>query len=206
MDTGTHGALGAGPQPKGRSKGDRRRLTLRWLFLAAALGLGPAGVSSCGYSLAGRGQFLPDYVRIVGIPQCVNQGSAIFDIDRVLTERVQREFSSHGHYKIQPDTTGVDAILTCAIKSSTSTPTAFNANNQASRYAFVITAAIEFKDAKADKVLWANPSLQVREEYDVTTGTTANDPAAFFGQDQNALTRLAQTFARTVVTSILEAF
>jgi hypothetical protein len=162
--------------------------------------------ASCGYSLAGRGAFLPDYIRLVGIPQCVNQGSSIYDIDRILTERVQREFSSHGHFKIQPDTTGVDAILTCAIKGSTSTPTAFNSNNQASRYAFVITAAIEFKDVKEDKVLWSNSSVQVREEYDVTTGTTANDPAAFFGQDQNALQRLAQNFARTVVTSILEAF
>ena len=175
-------------------------------MLAAVLGLGTVALSSCGYSLSGRGQFLPDYIRVVGIPQCVNQGSAIFDIDRIFTERVQREFSSHAHYKVQPDTTGVDAILTCAIKASTSTPTAFNASNQASRYAFVITAAIEFKDTKTDKVLWANPSMQVREEYDVTTGTTANDPAAFFGQDQNALGRLAQTFARTVVTSILEAF
>lgn len=176
------------------------------MILASALGLWSAALCSCGYSLAGRGQFLPDYIRIVGIPQCVNQGSSIFEIDRILTERVQREFSSHGHYKVQPDTTGVDAILTCAIKSSVSTPTAFNASNQASRYAFVITAAIEFRDAKADKVLWANPSMQAREEYDVTTGTVANDPAAFFGQDQNALGRLAQTFARTVVTSILEAF
>jgi hypothetical protein len=183
-----------------------RRQALRAILLAGVLGLGPVALGSCGYSLAGRGQFLPEYIRVVGIPQCVNQGSGIFDIDRVLTERVQREFSSHGHYKVQPDATGVDAILTCAIKASTLTPTAFNANNQASRYAVVITAAIEFKDVKADKVLWANPSMQVREEYDVTTGTTANDPAAFFGQDQNALGRLAQTFGRTVVTSILEAF
>jgi hypothetical protein len=182
-----------------------RRL-LRPLLVAWALGLGSAALVSCGYSLAGRGQFLPEYIRIVGIPQCVNQGSSIFDIDRVLTERVQREFSSHAHYKIQPDATGVDAVLSCAIKSSTLTPTAFNSNNQASRYAVVITAAIEFKDVKSDKVLWANPSMQVREEYEVTTGTTANDPAAFFGQDQNALGRLAQTFGRTVVTSILEAF
>jgi hypothetical protein len=187
-----------------RPRGCRR--VLRSVLVAGALGLGSLALASCGYSLAGRGQFLPEYIRIVGIPQCVNQGSSIFDIDRVLTERVQREFSSHGHYKIQPDATGVDAVLSCAIKSSTLTPTAFNSNNQASRYAVVITAAIEFKDVKSDKVLWANPSMQVREEYDVTTGTTANDPAAFFGQDQNALGRLAQTFGRTVVTSILEAF
>src|SRR5690349_5364484 len=175
-------------------------------MLAVACGLWPVAVSGCGYSMAGHGKILPDYIRIVGVPQCINQGSPIFEIDRVLTERVRQEFASHGHYKTEPDTTNVDAVLTCAIKGSTAMPTAFTANNQASRYAFVITASIEFKDVKEDKVLWSNPSMQVREEYDVTTSTSANDQAAFFGQDQNALQRLAQTFARTVVTSILEAF
>ena len=162
--------------------------------------------TGCGYSLAGRGQFLPDYIRIIGVPPCVNQGSSIFNIDTVLTEQLQREFASHGHYRTEPGSTNVDAVLTCAIRSSTFVPTAFTQGNQASRYAFVITAAIDFKDMKADKVLWSNPSLQVREEYDVSTGTQGNDPTAFFGQDQNALQRMARTFARTVVTSVLEAF
>jgi hypothetical protein len=182
--------------------------TSRFRYALAALvcAVAALSVSGCGYSMAGHGKFLPEYIRTIGVPQCVNQGSPIFDIDRVLTERVRQEFASHGHYKTQPDTGGVDAVLTCAIKGSTSVPTAFNSSNQASRYAVVITAAIEFKDVKADKVLWANPSMQVREEYDVTTGTNINDPAAFFGQDQNALQRLAQAFARSVVTSILEAF
>lgn len=161
---------------------------------------------SCGYSLAGRGQFLPEYIRTVGVPPCVNQGSAIFNLDNILTERLQKEFISHGHYRTEPSTTGVDAVLTCAIKSTSFAPTTFANNQQASRYAFVITAAIEFKDLRADKVLWANPSLQVREEYDVTTATSTTDQTAFFGQDQNALQRMAQTFARTVVTSVLEAF
>ena len=60
---------------------------------------------------------------------------------------------------------------------------------------------------KTDKVLWSNPSMQVRDEYDVTTGdVAANDLAALFSQDQNALERLAKNFARSIVTSILEAF
>lgn len=190
-----------GPRPPARAG----RSSVR-AILVLALGLGPCALSGCGYSLAGKGSFLPEYIRTIGIPQCVNQGSAIFNIDNILTDRVRQEFVAHRKYRTQPGTENVDAILTCAIKGSTSSPTAFNANNQASRYAFVITASIEFKDTKEDKIIWANPSLQVREEYDVTTGTQANDPAAFFGQDQNALQRMAQTFARTVVTSILEAF
>ena len=70
-----------------------------------------------------------------------------------------------------------------------------------------MTAKIEFKDVKADKVLWSNPSLQFREEYDVTNSATAStDASAFFGQNVNALDRLATEFARTIVSAILEAF
>jgi hypothetical protein len=175
---------------------------LRLLVLGGVLTIATAG---CGYSLSGHGAFLPAYIKIVGVPQCVNQ-TPVFDLDRVLTEHVRREFSSHGRYKAVPDTTDADAVVSCIIKSSISTPSALTSANQASRYAVVVTASIEFKDLKADKVLWSNPALQVREEYDVTTSVNVNDPAAFFGQDKNALERLAQDFARSVVTSILEAF
>src|SRR6266699_3727882 len=52
--------------------------------------------TSCGYSLAGRGSFLPDYIKIIGIPQFVNQ-TVVFDLDRVVTAQVLREFATHGH-------------------------------------------------------------------------------------------------------------
>ena len=48
--------------------------------------------------------------------------------------------------------------------------------------------------------------MQFREEYELTTGQDAIDVSAFFGQNTNALERLATEFARSVVSSILEAF
>ena len=59
---------------------------------------------------------------------------------------------------------------------------------------------------RENKVLWENPSLVFRQEYDDTSGTTALDPAAFFGQEANALDRVSTDFARTIVSAILEAF
>ena len=163
--------------------------------------------TSCGYSLAGRGSFLPDYIKVIGIAPFVNQ-TVVFDLDRVVTTQVQREFATHGHYKVQPDTTGVDAILTGTLKYSALTPTTFSATGQATRYTMIITAAVEFKDVKADKVLWANPALQFREEYDIPPSLAGSviDTAAFFNQNQPALERLAQNFAKSIVTAILEAF
>jgi hypothetical protein len=175
-------------------------------LLAFVLCLLPFAFSSsaCGYALSGRGSFLPEYIRRIGVPSCTNQTS-VADLDRIVTNAVRQEFASHGRYTAVPENTGVDALVTCTITAVVLTPAAFT-DNIASRYAVIVAASIEFRDMKADKVIWTNPSVQVREEYPVTTSLTSGDPSAFFGQDQNAMLRLAEDFARTIVTSILEAF
>ena len=66
---------------------------------------------------------------------------------------------------------------------------------------------ITFRDVKADKLLWQNPALVFREEFDVVTSSgSVLDPNTFFGQGGNALDRVATEFARSVVSAILEAF
>ena len=173
----------------------------RYLLVIAALLL----QTGCGYSLAGRGSFLPAYIHRIGIPQFTNQ-TAVFDVERRITERVKTEFVGRGKYVVVPDATGVDAVLSGTIASITLSPAAFNDQNQATRYVLTLTANVEFKDLKANKLLWSNPSMQYREEFDVTTGTSTLDPTAFFGQDVNALDRITAEFARAVVSAILEAF
>lgn len=177
----------------------------RGIRLLAPLAIAVMVTSACGYALAGRGSFLPEYVRVVGIPAFENKTSE-FDIDRVLTEAVRTEFAGRGRYTIQPDDNNVDAILTGTITSVTFGSTAFTADSQASRLEVVVTASFEFRDLRANKVLWSNAGLVVREQFDVATSAGSGGVAAFFGQNQNALQRLSQTFSRTVVASILEAF
>lgn len=160
---------------------------------------------ACGYSLAGRGSFLPAYIKTIGVPQFTNLTS-IPDVDRRVTERVRSELIGRGRYTVKDDVTGVDAVLSGEISSISIVPAAFNAQQQAIRYALTLTAKVEFKDLKMNKVLWSNPSMQYREEFDVTTTTAAIDPTTFFGQDVNALERMATEFARSVVSAILEAF
>lgn len=160
--------------------------------------------SSCGYSLAGRGNFLPDYIKIIGIPPFVNH-SSVANMDQVLTQATMTEFIGRGRH-VQPDPTGADALLSATVTSVATTPIAFTASRQVSRVQIVVIADVEFKDLHTDKVLWANKSVQVRDEYDVSSTTNANDPNAFLSGDENARSRLAKTFATQVVTSILEAF
>jgi outer membrane lipopolysaccharide assembly protein LptE/RlpB len=160
---------------------------------------------ACGYALAGRGNALPAHVRSIGVPQFVNQ-STTADIDRVLTDAVRAELQAKGRYLVQPEATGVDAVLVGTVTAVSLQPVAFTDSNQVSRYQILTTASIEFRDVSNNTVIWSNPSFQARDEYDVTTSETPNDPSALFRQDANALDRMARAFARTVVTSIFEAF
>ncbi|CAN5839397.1 hypothetical protein BH18ACI5_BH18ACI5_20980 [soil metagenome] len=162
-------------------------------------------LSGCGYSLSGKGSFLPDWIKVIGVPLFKNNTN-VFDLERRVTDKVRSELLGRGKYKVQPDVQGVDAILSGEITSVTIGPAAVNEKNQATRYVLTLTANIEFKTVRDNKVLWSNPSMQFREEYDVSSTTTASDPAAFLGNDVNALERLAGAFARSIVSAILEAF
>ena len=176
-------------------------------FLCVLCVLCGEGSWGCGYALAGRGSFLPDSIKTIGIPAFSNR-TTVFNLETVVTQKVRAEFIGRGRYKILPEGTDVDAVLTGDILSATLTPVSFSTQQLASRYALTVSARIELRDARENKVLWENPSLIFRQEYEPQTGGTANqaDVSAFFGQDANALERMSSDFARTIVSSILEAF
>ena len=182
-----------------------RRAAHKKAVSLAALCLVFSMVAGCGYALAGRGSFLPEYIRTIGVPQFVNH-TPVFDVERRVSDRVRSELSGRGKYKVFPSEAGNDAVLTGEISSITISPASFNQQQQASRYVLIMTAKVEFKDTKTGKVLWANPAMQFRDEFEPATATNALDPSAFFGQDTNALERLATEFARSVVSALLEAF
>jgi Lipopolysaccharide-assembly len=161
--------------------------------------------SSCGYALAGRGSFLPAYIQTIGIPQFINT-TPVYELEQVFTERVRTEFINRGNYKVQPNNTGVDALLTGEILSIHIQPASFTDEQQASRYILTVTAKIEFRDLKTKNVLWENPQWVYRDEYEATAGTDALDPNAFLAQGSDALERVGSEFAKAVVSAILEAF
>jgi hypothetical protein len=163
-----------------------------------------AAMSGCGYSLAGRGSFLPAYIKTIGVPNFVNN-TPVFEIERRVTDRVRAELVGRGRYTVLTETTGVDAVLSGEILAINLAPSAFNQQQQAIAYTLTLVAKVEFKDVKADKVLWQNPAMVFSEQYPVQS-TTAVDANTFLGQNVNALERLASEFARTVVSAILEAF
>ena len=174
-------------------------------FLCVLGFLGVLCMNACGYSLAGHGSFLPAYIRTIGVPTFVNR-TVVFNLETLVSQKVRSEFIGRGKYQILPEATGVDALLNGEITAVTIQPASFSTTQLASRYAIMMTARIELRDVRENKVLWENPSVMFRQEYDATGGRSILDPAAFFQQDTNALERISTEFARTIVSAILEAF
>jgi hypothetical protein len=174
--------------------------------LAALVGLLATGGAGCGYALAGRGSFLPSYIRTVAIPRLENR-TTFLQVEQVLTEKIRTEFIGRGKYAVVPDVTGGDAVLTGEIISIAVQPTGFTDQQLASRYLFTLLMKVQFTDARTNEVLWSNDAWTFREEYELgTRGTTALEGASFLDQERSSFDRISSDIARTVVTAILEAF
>jgi hypothetical protein len=171
--------------------------------------LASIGASACGYSLAGRGSFLPDYIRTIGIPLFENR-TPIVTAEQLFTEKVRVEFQSRGRYAVQPTEAGADGVVRGQIAGILAVPAGFGNEQLATRYRFTVTVGVTFEDATQKKVLWENPALSFSDEYELQNRLAAGggvvDGAAFLEQERAAMDRLSTDFARTVVSSILEAF
>jgi hypothetical protein len=168
------------------------------------VGMALAG-SGCGYSLAGRGDFLPAHIKIVGIPAFENLTDRP-ELGELFTEKVVEEFASRGKYVVLPESLGTDAVLTGRVTSFQVVPAVLEGGedataNQAARYTVVIRAEVAFTDTVEDKEIWADSSFSFRDEYEV-----GEDAEGYFDQEGMALDRLAEEFAKTLVSRILEAF
>ena len=175
----------------------------RRAFLALA---GSLGSGACGYALAGRGSFLPDYIRVVGIPLLANN-TTFFQVEQILTEKIRTEFIGRGTYTILSDVTGADAVVSGTVTSLSVQPVGFTEQQLASRYMFTITMRVDFTDTRTNMVLWSNESLSFSSEYELNTrGNTALEGSAFLDQERSSFDRIATDIARSVVTAIVEAF
>ena len=162
--------------------------------------------SGCGYSLAGKGNFLPDYITVIAIPEFENLSDRV-EIEELFTLKVVEEFNSRGRYRIQAEETGADAILKGTVLTFNSAPSVTEGDpanvtqNQAATYTVVVRAQVEFTDLVADEVIWQSDRFQFRDDYEI-----GEDPEEFFDQEGLTAQRLAEEFAKSLVSSILEAF
>jgi hypothetical protein len=162
-------------------------------------------LGACGYSLAGRGSFLPDYMQVIGVPMFGNR-TPYSPLEQLFTEKVRVEFQNR-RYQVLPNEAGVDAVVRGDITNVGAAPVGFNASQQASRYRFTVSVSVSLTDVRNQKSLWENPALTFSDEYELADASSLGlGAAAFIDQERAAVDRLSSDFARSVVSAILEAF
>ena len=182
-------------------------MTARRVLALAMVVAAAASASDCGYSLAGRGSFLPTDIRVVGIPLLENR-TATPRIEQIVTAKIRTEFINRARrYNIVPTAERADAVLSGAITSLVTQPVGLTEQQLASRQLVTVTMRLQFTDSRNGQVLWSNEVLTFRAEYDMKTTVNGQaDSAVLLEQEGPAFDRLATELARSVVSAILEAF
>jgi hypothetical protein len=153
----------------------------------------------CGYHLSGTGSSLPEHISTVNIPMFKNMTTR-FELDRKLTQGVINELVARGKVDVGNDEETADATLIGEIKSFQVVPIAFSQEASADRYNIIIVANIVMRDNVNKKVIYANPSLVFQQEYEVPEGSD------FESVESEAIDVVAEKFARSLVSTILEGF
>jgi hypothetical protein len=180
---------------------------MKKVALAIALALLSFSLSGCGYALVGRGVVVDPSIKRIGVPTFANStGKAA--LDQKITQRVIEELLRRGRFDVVQERSGVDALVEGELLRYDAQPVGFSegtgggsTGTQASRYAITLTARIQYAKVGATEPIWSNEAFSFRDEYDV-----GSDPASFFDREEQAIDRLATSFARSLVAAMLEAF
>ena len=158
-------------------------------------------LSSCGYHLGGKSDLLPKSIQTIAIPAFKNLTVRYKLADR-LAGAITREFIARTRYQIITDPSQADAVLTGAILNFTAYPTIFDpATGRAAGVQIQVNLQLTLSERATGKILFTRPNYDFRERYEVSV-----DQTQYFEESGQALERLSRDVARTLLSSILEAF
>ena len=178
------------PRERGRLRG------------AAALAVLAAAVG-CGYTLVGRGSFLPENIKRIAFPTFKNSTSRV-GLEQRLSAAVARELASRGRFSVSAKSGDGDAELSGDITGFSLVPVAADNLGHATQYQIQISARVALTTIPDGKALWKNDSYVFRENYDIAGGGVGS--SNFSDLENVAIDAEAGRFAQSLVTSILEGF
>lgn len=166
-------------------------LLLLWLLAAPG----------CGYRVGGQASRVPASVKVFAVPAFKNQ-TTWMRLEQRLTRAVMEELIQRTRYKVVGDADGADAVLEGTVLSATASPVVFDpTTGRASVVQVEVAVDVTLRDLRDGQVLYSNPNFTLREQYEIT-----GDLESFFEEREPALGRMAQDFAATLVSAVLENF
>jgi len=171
--------------------------------VAALIALSALVASGCGYALEGRAISIDPSIKRIGVPLFKDETGRP-DLDGRITEWIINELLKRGRFTVVKEDTNVDAIVDGTITSFEAEPINFTASGQvteATRYMITMRASVVFRQVGQKEPIWENRAITIRDEYDLDDSQTN-----FFDREEQSEERVAEAFARQVVSSMLVAF
>ena len=166
-------------------------------------------VGGCGYHIAGRTDALPKTIHVIAVPAIENKTSS-YRIEQRLTAATIHEFLTRTNYKVVSAPENGDAVLRGEVLSVEPVPLLFITTNatattpsttRATTMLVTMKCAVTLTDATTQKVLFHTDNFLFRNEYEIST-----DVKSFFEEQDPALDRMAQDFAKRLVAAVTENF
>lgn len=166
-------------------------------------------ISGCGYHVAGRNNALPKTIHVIAIPALENK-TTTYRIEQRLTAATIHEFLAATPYKIVSTPDGGDAVLRGKVLSVETVPLLFvstpatptqPSTTRATTMLVTMKCEVTLTEAATDKVLFHTDNFLFRNEYELST-----DIKSFFEEQDPALDRMAQDFAKRLVAAVTENF
>lgn len=167
------------------------------LAIAAVILVFAAG---CGYGLVGRTSTLPPSIKIIRFETLVNRTARV-GVEQRLSQQIARELASRGRFSVQAGAAGADAALTGEVLGFDLFPVAFDESGRAKEYQVRITAKVSLKTMPDEKVLWDNPAYTFQDNYTFSTSA-----ASYVDRENEAIDRVSERFAESLVANLLEGF
>jgi outer membrane lipopolysaccharide assembly protein LptE/RlpB len=119
----------------------------------------------CGYRLAGN-LGLPPHIKTIAVPIFKNNTTEP-DIEKVLTEAIIERLQDYGQLRIT-STDKADAVLYGSVTSyEPHTALSFDKDFLVREYRLSLTAQVELRELKPERLIWGKKSLSAKTEYPV---------------------------------------
>jgi len=168
-------------------------------------------LSGCGYHLVGENVGLPEDVHSLSVGTLTNR-SREHGLEKTLAFAMEREIHQRGHFRMEEDPAGGDAVISGTIREVHLRPVAFDANDQAVEYQIDMTLDLYLTRQSDGKVLWQVRGLRETDEYPASPNVVVTNSSEFqqgtldatnVQNPQLTSIQLAETERRRAITRLL---
>jgi len=166
-------------------------------------------LAGCGYHVAGHNDALPKTIHVIAVPALENKTTS-YRIEQRLTAATIHQFLAATPYKIVSADSGADAVLRGRVLSVEAVPLLFvttpatateASTTRATTMLVTMKCDVTLVESSSEKVLYHNENFVFRNQYEIST-----DVKSFFEEQDPALDRMAQDFAKRLVAAVTENF